>query len=107
MDVAAEMEDVAWALEMLDEATTLDVRHVRAVLGRPAHVRARSVARGRMGSPTRRGFCWLVGQGGAGIKTSPALASAVAAIVGDAVRGPRSWPRVGVLADDLAPGRFR
>ncbi|MEJ7720062.1 MAG: hypothetical protein WKF58_06265 [Ilumatobacteraceae bacterium] len=37
------------------------------------------------------GFCWLVGQGGAGIKTAPAMAAAVAAIVGG-----HPWP------DDLA-----
>ena len=30
VDAAAEMEDVAWALEMLAEATTLDARHVRS-----------------------------------------------------------------------------
>ena len=51
-------------------------------------------------------FCWLVGQGGAGIKTSPALAGAVAAIVGGT-----PWPpelaALGVLAEDLAPQRFR
>ena len=106
MDVAAEMEDVAWALAMLNEATTLDVRHVHA-----SWAGLRTFAPDRLPAigwdPDAPQFCWLVGQGGAGIKTSPALASAVAAIVGDAVRWPAELAAVGVLADDLAPGRFR
>jgi D-arginine dehydrogenase len=52
------------------------------------------------------GFCWLVGQGGAGIKTAPAMATAVAAIVGGA-----AWPaelaELGVSAEALSPARFR
>ena len=106
MDVAAEMEDVAWALAMLNEATTLDVRHVHA-----SWAGLRTFAPDRLPAigwdPDAPQFCWLVGQGGAGIKTSPALASAVAAIVGDAVPWPAELAAVGVLADDLAPGRFR
>jgi len=30
VDAVAEMEDVAWAIEMFGEATVLDVRHVRS-----------------------------------------------------------------------------
>jgi D-arginine dehydrogenase len=52
------------------------------------------------------GFCWLVGQGGAGIKTAPAMATAVAAIVGG-----DSWPAdlaaLGVTAEAVSPGRFK
>ena len=55
--------------------------------------------------PRRPGFCWLVGQGGAGIKTAPALAAAVAAIVGAA-----PWPpllhELGVGPDELSPARL-
>jgi D-arginine dehydrogenase len=103
-DVAAEMEDVAWSLDVLAEVTTLEVRHVR-----------RSWAGLRTFTPDRApavgwavdgpGFLWLVGQGGAGIKTAPAMAAVAAAIVDD---GP--WPdaltELGVGPADLAPARF-
>ena len=86
VDASAEMEDVAWALEMLGEATTLDVRHVRSSwAGLRTFTTDRLPAVGW--DPDAPGFCWLVGQGGAGIKTAPALATAVAAIVGSA-----TWP---------------
>lgn len=105
VDATAGMEDVAWALEMLNEATTLDVRHVRA-----SWAGLRTFAPDRLPvigwDPDVPRFCWLVGQGGAGIKTSPALATAVATIVGD-----DPWPEelsaLGVEAGDLAPRRFR
>ena len=106
VDAVAEMEDVAWSLEMLAEATTLDVRHVRSVVGRPAHVHRPIGSPRSGGTPHAPGFCWLVGQGGAGIKTAPAMAAAVAAIVGEA-----SWPEelaaLGVDADALSPARLR
>jgi D-arginine dehydrogenase len=105
VDASAEMEDVAWALEMLGEATTLDVRHVRSSwAGLRTFTTDRLPAVGW--DPDAPGFCWLVGQGGAGIKTAPALATAVAAIVGSA-----TWPAeltaLGVDADQLSPARFR
>jgi D-arginine dehydrogenase len=104
-DVSAEMEDVAWALEMLAEATTLDVRHVRTSwAGLRTFTADRLPAVGW--DRDAPGFCWLVGQGGAGIKTAPALAAAVAAVVTD-----KPWPEqlvaLGVDADTLSPTRFR
>ena len=104
VDAVAEMEDVAWALEMLAEATTLDIRHVRnSWAGLRTFTTDRVPVVGW--DPVAPGFCWLVGQGGAGIKTAPALAAAVAAVVGAA-----PWPplldEVGVAADELSPGRL-
>jgi D-arginine dehydrogenase len=101
----AEIEDVAWSLEMLAEATTLEVRHVRSSwAGLRTFTADRVPAVGW--DADAPGFCWLVGQGGAGIKTAPAIATAVAAIVGEA-----SWPgdlaELGVSADALSPARFR
>lgn len=105
VDARAEMEDVAWALEMLGATTTLDVRHVRhSWAGLRTFTTDRSPAVGW--DRDAPGFCWLVGQGGAGIKTAPALAAAVAAVVGGT-----AWPveldALGVTSDDLAPDRFR
>ena len=105
VDAVAEMEDVAWSLEMLAEATTFEVRHVRSSwAGLRTFTADRVPAVGW--DPDAPGFCWLVGQGGAGIKTAPAIATAVAAIVGEA-----PWPaqlaELGVGADALSPARFR
>jgi D-arginine dehydrogenase len=105
VDAAAEMEDVAWALEMLAEATTFDVRHVRSSW---AGLRTFTVDRLPVvgWDPDAPGFCWLVGQGGAGIKTAPAMSAAVASIVGGA-----PWPpeliALGVDAGQLSPARLR
>lgn len=104
-DARAEMEDVAWALEMLAEATVLDVRHVR-----------REWAGLRTFAPDRipvigwddaaDGFVWAVGQGGAGIKTAPMIAEIVAGLVSS-----RPWPAaladLDVHAADFAPHRLR
>lgn len=105
IDARAEMEDVAWALEMLAEATTLDVRHVRSSwAGLRTFTADRIPAVGW--DPDAPGFCWLVGQGGAGIKTAPALAAVVASVVGNT-----AWPpevaALGVRPEDLSPARLR
>jgi D-arginine dehydrogenase len=105
LDATAEMEDVAWALEMLAEATTLAARHVRSSwAGLRTFTADRVPAVGW--EPEAAGFLWLVGQGGAGIKTAPALAAATAAIVEG-----RSWPAelgaLGVVPEELSPQRFR
>jgi D-arginine dehydrogenase len=101
VDAAAEEEDVAWALEMLDQTVSLGLRRVRR-----AWAGLRTFAPDRVPvvgwAADRPGFLWLVGQGGAGIKTAPALAAAAAALVGE-----REWPEaltdLGVTAAALAP----
>jgi D-arginine dehydrogenase len=105
VDAVAEMEDVAWALDVLNEATTLDVRHVRrSWAGLRTFTTDRDPAVGW--DPDARGFCWAVGQGGAGIKTAPAVAAVIDAVVGD-----RPWPAeladLDVAPTALAPARFR
>jgi D-arginine dehydrogenase len=75
--------DVALALDRLREATTLPVRSVRrAWAGLRTFAPDRAPVAGF--DPDAEGFYWLVGQGGAGIKTAPALARLAAAdIAGD------------------------
>jgi D-arginine dehydrogenase len=105
IDAVADEEDVAWGLEMLHAATTLDVRTVRR-----AWAGLRTFAPDRVPvvgwDPDQPGFCWLVGQGGAGIKTAPAIAAAVSAVVGE-----HEWPQdvaaLGVTPEALSPARFR
>jgi D-arginine dehydrogenase len=102
-DARPEELDVAWSLDVLADTTTLEVRRVRrawAGLRTFAHDRQPVIG----WEPSAPGFCWLVGQGGAGIKTAPAAAAAVASLVGG-----RPWPEelaaLGVTAGDLAPRR--
>jgi len=51
------------------------------------------------------GFFWLAGQGGFGLQTAPALAEAVEALVTGS-HWPEALARLGVTADDIAPGRL-
>ena len=99
------MEDVAWSLQRLVEATTLDIRHVRR-----EWAGLRTFASDRIPvigwDDAVDGFIWAVGQGGAGIKTAPAIAEIVAGLV-----AARPWPAVlaelGVAPHDFAPRRVR
>jgi D-arginine dehydrogenase len=56
--------------------------------------------------PDQPGFFWLVGQGGAGIQTCPALARAAAALVAGRPLAD-DLVRAGVSAETLGPARFR
>lgn len=105
LDARPDEEDVARALDALREATTLPVRSVvRAWAGLRTFAADRVPVVGE--DPDAPGFVWLVGQGGAGVKTAPAMAEAL----GSVVRG-EPWPEalreLGVTADDLAPARLR
>lgn len=103
-DARAMEEDVARALDAVRESTTIPVRSIRRawaglrtftpdrvpVLGEDSHA---------------PGFFWLVGQGGAGIKTAPALAAALASVV-DEQPWPATLSALGVSSADLAPQRL-
>jgi D-arginine dehydrogenase len=104
-DASAEELDVALALERMAEATTIAPRSVRRAW---AGLRTFSPDRAPVAGedPEARGFFWLVGQGGAGIKTSPALARVTAALVAGEPVPPDITAR-GVTAESLSPARFR
>jgi len=53
-------------------------------------------------SEEAEGFFWLVGQGGFGLQTSPAMAGIVSSLIEDT-----PWPVAGVTPADLSPARFR
>lgn len=100
-DARPDEVDVAVALDRLRAATTLPVRSVRR-----AWAGLRTFAPDRVPvagfDPDADGFYWLVGQGGAGIKTAPALAALAAAdIAGDPPPGPAP------VAANLRPARLR
>ena len=104
-DAQAEEIDVAIALDRVHQATTLPVRSVRrAWAGLRTFSPDGAPVVGE--EPDAPGFWWLVGQGGAGIKTAPAMAVALASMMdGDALPSEITDRAVG--AADLMPARFR
>jgi D-arginine dehydrogenase len=104
-DAQPEQADVALAIERINEATTLELRHVRrAWAGLRSFVADRTPVVGI--DPDVPGFCWLAGQGGYGIQTAPAMARATAQLVLDG-RLPDDLVEAGVTEADLSPARCR
>jgi D-arginine dehydrogenase len=105
MDALAEEIDIAVGADRLEKATTISVREV-------SHSWAGLRTFAEDGSPVvgaddgAEGFFWLAGQGGYGIKTSPALSRAVAGLIRDK-RLPDDLLRLGIEERDLAPARLR
>jgi D-arginine dehydrogenase len=104
-DARPEEVDVALAIERINAATTLELRHVRrAWAGLRTFAPDRSLVIGI--DPDAPGFCWLAGQGGYGIQTAPAAARAAVGLVTEG-RLPADLLALGVTADQLSPARFR
>lgn len=104
-DAQADELDVALALERVAEASGLNLRSVRrAWAGLRTFAPDRVPVLGE--EPLAPGFWWLAGQGGAGIKTAPAMAQLLATQIGGS-----PWPAdaesFGVTAAALSPARFR
>ncbi|MEP7047580.1 MAG: FAD-binding oxidoreductase [Ilumatobacteraceae bacterium] len=79
-DAKPEEVDIAKAIDVINTATTLDIRHIRSSwAGLRNFVADRSPVAGF--DDTVDGFFWFVGQGGYGIQISPALARAGASLV--------------------------
>jgi D-arginine dehydrogenase len=104
-DVQPEELDIALGIDRLQQMTTLTVR-------RPARTWAGLRSFVPDGDPVAGfdeaapGFFWLVGQGGYGIQTTPALGRAAAALAcGEPL--PDDLLAQGVSAAALAPGRLR
>ena len=104
-DAQPEELDVALALEHVRDATTLPLRSVRR-----AWAGLRTFAPDRvpvLGSdPSATGFWWFAGQGGAGIKTAPAMGALLARLMfGEGIDDDAI--AVGLDVDSLSPARFR
>ncbi|MGZ4763072.1 MAG: NAD(P)/FAD-dependent oxidoreductase [Ilumatobacteraceae bacterium] len=79
-DARPEELDIAKAIDVINSATTLDIRHVRSSwAGLRNFVADRSPVAGF--DDAVEGFFWFAGQGGYGIQISPALAQAGASLV--------------------------
>jgi D-arginine dehydrogenase len=103
-DVQPEEWDVATAIDRVERATTLHVRHVdHKWAGLRTFVADRSPVAGFDAKTS--GFFWLAGQGGYGIQTAPALARAAAClIVGKPV--PAELVDFGITEAELNPSRL-
>jgi D-arginine dehydrogenase len=104
-DVQPDELDVALALERVRDATGLPLRAVRrAWAGLRTFAPDRVPVLGE--DPVAPGFWWLAGQGGAGIKTAPAMAQLLVRCLAG-IEFPDEARRLGVTADALSPARFR
>jgi D-arginine dehydrogenase len=105
VDAYADEMDVATGVERLERATTLGVTRVsRSWAGLRTFARDASPVVGP--DSTATGFFWLAGQGGYGIKTSPALSRACAALL-EKGQLPDDLTRLGISTADLSPDRLR
>jgi len=102
-DVVPDDYEVALAVERVQRATTLEVKHIRRRwAGLRSFVRDRSPVIGM--DPELSGFFWLAGQGGFGIMTSPAAARAAASLIVDGSL-PSDLAAIGLSPELLSPAR--
>ena len=104
-DPRPRMEDVALAIERINNATRLEIRTVNSQwTGLRTFAPDRELVIGE--EPTASGFFWLVGQGGTGIATSPAYGALIASqVLG--VDLPPNLETSGVDPTKTFPTRFR
>jgi D-arginine dehydrogenase len=104
IDARPDEIDIALGIERINEATSLSIRSVTSTWAglrtfTPDRIPAAGFA---SDAPT---FFWLVGQGGYGIKTSPALGRITSGLVLDD-RVPPDLVAAGITAESLSPSRF-
>jgi D-arginine dehydrogenase len=105
MDAYPDDLDVATGVERLERATTLNIQRITRTW---AGLRTFAPdALPVVGADTSvSGFFWLAGQGGYGIKTSPALSRACASLIREG-RLPEDLIQLGITMSDLSPERLR
>ena len=105
VDAQPEDLDVAVGVERFERATTYNVTRVaRAWAGLRTFASDSSPVVGP--DHTAPGFVWLAAQGGYGIKTSPALSRACAALL-RAQALPEDLARLGIGIEEISPQRLR
>ncbi len=104
-DARPREEDVALAIDRINAATTLAIRHVRSQwTGLRTFTPDGAPATGF--DPDHPGFFWLVGQGGTGIQTAPGAAELAASLIVDQ-RPSAALLDAGLELEALSPARFR
>jgi len=102
-DVRPDELEIARAIDVINEVTTLQIRHVRSAwAGLRTFVADRTPVAGY--DPHVPGFFWFAAQGGYGIQSAPALARTGAALVRNEPM-PDDVAHLGVTAAHLAPDR--
>jgi D-arginine dehydrogenase len=104
-DARPRMEDIALAIDRINEVTTLGIRAVNSQwTGLRTFAPDREFVIGE--EPTAPGFFWAVGQGGSGIMTSPGAGALVASqVLGNDL--PAGLVEAGVNPGVVSPVRFR
>lgn len=104
-DARPRTEDVALAIERINEATNLGITMVNSEwAGLRTFAPDRDLVIGE--DPTAPGFYWLAGQGGIGIQTSPAYGNLLECLVtGKDI--PEHFSSVGVDPERTSPNRLR
>lgn len=97
--------DVATAAERIQGATGIELKRIiKSWAGLRTFSADKSPVVGM--EPGAEGFFWLVGQGGYGIMTAPAMARLGAClVVGN--DPPEELTKMGILEESLSPGRFQ
>lgn len=96
--------DIAVAVERMQAVLGFEIRHIRHKwAGLRSFVADKTPVVGF--DPHVKNFFWLAGQGGYGIKTSPALAACCASLIRDGTL-PESMQAVGLTKDLLSPKRL-
>lgn len=104
-DARPRMEDVALAIDRINQATTLDIRTVNSQwTGLRTFAPDRELVIGE--DPDVGGFFWLVGLGGTGVQTSPAYGAVLASLASETDL-PAALDAAGVDPERTAPGRLR
>ncbi len=104
-DAKPEEIDVAIAIDRINTATTLEIRHVASSwAGLRTFSPDRSMVMGA--DPGEPSFVWCVGQGGTGIQTAPAAGQLIADLILEGEPGP-SFAGHGLDMGSLAIDRFR
>jgi D-arginine dehydrogenase len=103
-DARPEELDVAIGIDHIQRATSLRIHHPERTWAGLRSFVADGVPVAGM-DPARNGFFWLTGQGGYGIKTSPAMAAATAGLIVDGEL-PDALHEVGLSAAELSPARL-
>jgi D-arginine dehydrogenase len=105
VDARPEEIDIARGIDRINAATTIAIRHVSS-----AWAGLRTFTPDRLPAvgfdPSAPAFFWLVGQGGYGVKTSPAMAEYAAGLI---LHGgvPDRLAAAGITESALSPARFR
>jgi D-arginine dehydrogenase len=102
-DAQPDEYDLAVAIDRMEQATEMSVRRM---IGKWAGLRSFLPDRTPVAGfdVEKPGFFWLIGQGGYGIHTSPALGRATAAVVTGG-EWPTELTAVGITPLDLSPAR--